>query len=110
MPRLLIDDGCTLDGVVPATARTPEVRFRYRPALPEAVYEVQHAMKAGGRQEAAGVVAILAAHVVSWDVEGTDGHTVPVTPEMLKKVPYRAQQAMLDFVCGYRDHEGDAKN
>lgn len=112
MPLLLIDDGCTEDGIVPATPRTPEVRFRYRPALPEAVYGFLGAPRGSGKQSLAAVVAILSAHLVSWDVADASGATVPVTPEALAKVPHRVLGKLADAVMGYDadKQEADAGN
>ena len=112
MPLLLIDDGCTEDGVVPATPRTPEVRFRYRPALPEAVYGFLGAPRGSGKQSLAAVVGLLSAHLVSWDVVDARDETVAITPEALGKVPHRVLGKMADAVMGYDAdrQEADAGN
>lgn len=101
MRTLLIDDGCTLDGQVPAQGGVPAVSFRYRPALPEAVYEYTRAQKANGRQELKAVVDLLSAHVISWDVVDAKGDHMPVTADTLRRVPHRVQQRMVDLVTGY---------
>ncbi len=108
----LIHDGYTLEGVVPALGSTPELKFRYRPALPEAVYEFGRAAKLNGKQEMAAVIALLVAHLVDWNVTNQDGAVVPINAESLKRVSHRAQQRMVDVVTGYTaDEQGaDAKN
>ncbi len=109
---VLIHDGYTLDGKTPPMGHAPEVSFRYRPALPEQVYEYQRATRNSGKEELRIVVDFLIKHLVSWDVVDKSGETVPVTPETLRKVPYRILQKFLDFVTGYDilEQGQDAKN
>lgn len=109
---VLIHDGYTLDGRIPAFGHHPEVSFRYRPALPEQVYEYTNAPKKTGKEELKAVVDLLLKHLVSWDVRDQAGETVPVTADNLKRIPHRVQQKMVDYVTGYAAEEAaaDAKN
>lgn len=100
MPALQIDDGFTLDGrttaVVsdPVTGRAlhnglPEVAFRYRPALPDALAEWRYAMRAAttGRAQVDATAQFVAAHLVSWDVTDAKGAPLPITADAVRKVP-----------------------
>lgn len=107
------NDGYTMSGSIPAFGSLPEVNFRYRPALPDAVYEFLRANRGTGKDEMRAVVDLLSKHLVSWDVrEKEDGETVPVTADYLRRVPHRCQQRMIDLITGYApDEQGkDVKN
>lgn len=101
MPAQLIFDGYTWDHVIPARRGWPAVTFRYRPALPEAVYDYLAAPSLTGKQRLDAAVKLLAAHVVSWDLTDAKGESTPVTPENLRRVPYPVIQGFLDAVTSY---------
>jgi hypothetical protein len=109
---LLIQDGFTLDGDIPARGPYPAVAFRYRPALAEDVYEYTQARVDSGKKRLEATVAIVAKHIVSWDVEDGDKKPVPITPATLARVPQPYLDAMLDHVTGYAyvGQAADAKN
>lgn len=108
-----LNDGYTLEGKVPAFGTLPELNFRFRPALPDTVYEFLRSPRGSGKDEAKAVVELLGKHVVGWDVkEKEDGETIPVSPDALKRLPHRYQQRMVDIVTGYAPDEQakDVKN
>src|ERR1051326_4803957 len=115
MPSVLIHDCYTLDGNVPALGSMPEINFRYRPALPEQVYDYLRSPKTNGKEELKAVIELLQKHLISWDIqEQQNGQpsSVAITAESLKRVPHRVQQKMVDYVTGYSVEEqaADAKN
>src|SRR5438046_1370797 len=99
---LLIHDGHTLEGKIPARGHWPEVNFRYRPALPEDVYEYAYQSNAApGKGRAKAVIGLLNRQLVSWDVTDEKGESVPITAENLKRVPHGYLEKFLDYVTGY---------
>ena len=100
MPAIYLDDGYTLDGLVPARLGYPPVRFKYRPALPEKVYAFTREPRPAS-QHIDAVVTLLAEHLVSWDVKGRDGNLLPVTAHVLRRIAVPVLEAMLDHVTGY---------
>lgn len=111
---LLIQDGYTLDGVVPKKGRLPEVRYRYRPALAEDVFGYLSAPKDTGKQAMTAAADFLTKHLVSWDVADEKGEALPVTKEALRRVPHLVLRQMVDTVMGYGQdsdaQEADVKN
>ncbi len=105
---LLIEDGLTLDGTIEAAAPYQALHFRFRPALAEAVYEFIQGRKDTGRQRLAATTAILHKHLVSWDVTDERDAPVPITPEVLKRVPRTHLDQLLDYVTGYTDAAASA--
>lgn len=129
---MAIDDGYTLSGCCrdESGVRQP-LRFKYRPALPEAVYEyrIQSVAAKSGQDRLSAVLAILAAHVESWDgVYRADPNTrVPVSvpfkaagdsataladPAVRRGVGVDYIDQMINHVTGYTagEWEADAKN
>lgn len=97
---LQIDDGFTLDGRTKATVTDPvtgralydglpEVTYRYRPALPDALAEWRYQMRAAtsGYAAVSATALFVAAHLVSWDVTDAKGAPLPITVETVRKVP-----------------------
>lgn len=109
---VFINDGYEKDGEVAPFGDFPGLKYRYRPALARAVADYFAADKASGPKAEAAAVALLGKHVVSWDAPDDSGVPAAVTPELLKKLPYRALHRMLDTVCGYGPDEqaADEKN
>ena len=112
---LLIHDGYTSDGKVEAAGRWPELNFRYRVALPEAVFEYRRACRAGGKEELAAAVSLLKGQLVSWDATLlADGKEegAPVSPENIRRLPAPVLDRLVDLVCGYGPAQAaaDAKN
>lgn len=109
---LLILDGFTLDGKIPARGPYQEVNFRYRPALAEDVYDYTQGKQDTGRQRLTATVALVAKHLASWDVLDDRGTPIPITSEVLRKVPQSHLEAMLNYVTGYTvaEQASDAKN
>jgi len=127
---VVIDDGYTLVGECKdADGRRTPLRFKYRPALPEAVYEYRAALMraraapAAGAEQLNAVVALLDAHVESWEgvyrrgaggVEvavpfapgrkGPGGQPVPgslADPAVRRAVGTDYLDQMVNFVTGY---------
>lgn len=113
--RLSLDDGYTLQGnasyLPEPSAALVIVNFRYRPALPEALYEwdYQLTMAKSGSEQLAATVKLLADHVVSWDVE-IGGASAPVSADNLKRVPLPILQEMVRKIREWAPKEmGDAE-
>jgi hypothetical protein len=98
---LLINDGFTWEDTVPARGRFPSVTFRYRPALPEDVFDYLHAPKPTGKDVLRVAARLLAKHLVSWDVTDDKGDAVPVSEDVLRRVPHPVLVKMVDVVTGY---------
>ncbi len=116
MPVLILD-GFTLTGRFPAQHGHPSFTFRYRPALPERVFE--HYQKLGNsltsREKIDAIASLLVEHVVDWDVlkqsPGRAPEKVdPGKPETYFKVPHVALDYMVQSVIGYQAWEKDGKN
>ena len=94
---LLIRDGYTLDGKIPAKPGLHgEVKFSYRPALPERVVEFLRADTSTPVRELANTIKLLSEHLVAWDEECD-----PTSPETLRRVPHSALQLLVNHVTGY---------
>lgn len=110
---LLIRDGYTLTGRIPAQSPWPEVVFQFRPALPEEVVEyIQGAPSRKPKAHVEAQVKLLASHLVSWDVKEADGSPAAINEKTLRCLPYPILVAMLNHIQGYAESEAseDAKN
>ncbi len=111
MGCLLIDDGYTFSGEIPTDRGKPAVKFRYRPALAAAVYEYYQPKSSGALQFKA-TTKLLMDHIVSWDIAGPDGQTVPKTEATLAKLPFATLEGLAAVVVSYSGEEdvADRKN
>jgi hypothetical protein len=109
-----INDGYTKTGTFPdGRGGYPAVNFTYRPALPEAVYDYLEAPKLTGKDRFRATIAMLKAHLRSWDVFDDDGDAVaPMTDEIFKRTPQRILEYILQKITGWGEdeQEEDAKN
>lgn len=109
---LVIDDGYTLDGCTksavtdPVTGRAlhdglPEVRFKYRPALPDSLAEWRHKLRAAtsGYASVDATAILVAGHVVSWDVTTVAGAPAPITADTVRKLPEPILEQMVDAIA-----------
>jgi hypothetical protein len=112
MASLLIDDGYTFDGLIEARGPWPAVHFRYRPCLPEGVYDFLRGKRDTGKQSMRATMDMLMAHLVAWDITDPRGDLVPIRAEFLARLPHPVLERMLDHVTGYSAPESisDAKN
>lgn len=103
MPSPIIDDGLTLEGLVPALAGLYDaVPFLYRPALPEEVVAFLRSRDKGTpRQETRTTAEFLTKHVPSWDVTDSRGAAVAVSAEVLERTYPTVLAAMVNHVLGY---------
>lgn len=115
--RLRINDGYTLRGQTQheftdratgkvLAANLPVVSYEYRPAMPDALtawrYKLDHAQ--GGKEQFTATAELLAAHLVSWDVETAAG-PAPLTVEMIRRVPEPILHQILDAVTHWSPEE-----
>lgn len=112
MASIIIRDGFTMAGAIPARGPYPALNFRYRPALPEDVYEFLEAKKNTGKARLAATVALIHKYLISWDVVDDAGEQVVAKPEVLRVVPQWYLEKIIDRVCGYtvEDESADLKN
>lgn len=111
MLSVLIRDGLTLDGKIAAVAGLHgELRFNYRPALPEDVHAF---VNLPPKETFRGTVALVARHLVSWDLLDEREQEIPPTEAHVRRVYYSVLQQLANHVCGYvfsGDAEADLKN
>lgn len=92
MPRLFLADGYTIEAATSEKygelAGLPVVKFAYRPAMTDAIYEwrwkTQNAASGKDRLDAA--AKLVADHLVTWDVAG-DAGTTPITVDIVRRIP-----------------------
>jgi hypothetical protein len=101
MAKLLFDDGYTLSHKIKASGPWPEVNARYRPALPEAVFDFLQAKRESGKQSAKLLADFVYKHLVSWDVTDTKDESVTITPDVLRRIPHPILRELGDVVMGY---------
>lgn len=116
-------DGYTCRGAAELPGR-PRLAFTYRPARPAATYEYRRAVRAAETGDAywAAVRALLAAHVIGWDVQqaAPNGHAVPLpfAPAALDRADLQLLfgaayfDQMVNHVTGFEaaDWEREEKN
>lgn len=108
MSGILIPDGFTLEGLIPARPGLHgDVRFKYRPARSERVIEYLKADKGTPAKDLVADVKLLLDQLVSWEVEA------PLDEPTLRMVAYPALQTMVNHVCGYsatdwKEREGNS--
>ncbi len=110
---LIIADGYTLDGTIPARGPWPAVKFRYRPALYEETCEFFYRREqARGKGEGKVVADFLHQHLTGWDVRDAQNEVAPFTPTNIRIVPPHVTTGILEHVLGYgtTEQEADIKN
>ena len=113
MKMRVINDGLTLTGVWDGTeAGFGFVRFKYRRALPEAVYDYQsraHRLDASGRERMVAIETLLfpgpVSRLVEWDVVNERDEQVQPSREALRMVPASFINRICDCVCSYAGPE-----
>jgi hypothetical protein len=112
MAGLLIDDGMTATATIEAQGKLPALTYSYRPALPAAVHLYLHALRMGGKAADDGTVALLKAHLVSWDVQETRKSRVqgpaPITAEKLAALPFDIRERLTAKLTSYAGDEQEA--
>lgn len=111
MLSLIIDDGYTLKGKIPGLPGVyPDVRFRYRLAGPLAVSE--YLSQAKGEPQFEAMVNLAAKHLIDWDAKDRAGNRVPITENVLRKIPFFALDKIAGSIAAYMpaDLEDDEKN
>ena len=108
---LLIDDGMVFKGEVAAEKGLPAVRFRYRPACSERVFEFYHPSNSG-KESFKETTKLLRDHLVSWDVKGKDDATIPIDEKAVAKLPFSTLNRIASIIVSYSGEEelADAKN
>ncbi len=106
---ILIPDGYTFDGELPAAGKLPPLKFRYRPALYLALAEFMHPKPNGTEAGKAGI-KLLMDHLVSWDATA-NGQSVPITEDALNRLGFRLEK-LIGVISSYTgDEQGrDEKN
>lgn len=110
MPRCSIPDGYTLESVTLATllgdrgevvaSSLPTLAFKYRPALPDAIYSWRYDLnRAGsGRAELDATAKFLADHLVSWDRSDNNDLPVPLSAATIRTLPEQVLNQVLKAV------------
>jgi len=105
-------DGYLFDGFIPERGRYPSVSFRYRPALPEAVFDYLEAPKGTGKLRVKAITDLLLPRLHSWDVVDDRDEPTGITRENLERCPYDVLSELVNQVCSYGpvEQEADQKN
>lgn len=108
----LIQDAQTLVFKVPARGPWPDMSFRYRRALYQALSENRMAPKDTAQKIVQETCRFIEKHVVSWDVTGPNKEMVPATADNIAKLPAPYIDEMYAAVTGYsvQEQEYDLKN
>lgn len=112
-----IDDGYTIEEVLPETATYPDVRFEYRPPigreLQQITYAVQRLRKDGEKSAdkyEERVCQTLVDHVKSWDLVDRHGEPVPIDLDhVLRMDPYLVGD-MFAKIVNRKGRENEEKN
>lgn len=105
MASIWINDGYTLDGVIPGRVGLyPETPFVYRPALAEHVHAYLMADRSTPPKRLAADLKFLAEHLVS-----VGDHGGPLQPDELRRVHHSALTAMVNAVTGYTEQLADGQ-
>lgn len=112
MPSIFVGDGFDLDTTLPAFLGFPAIRFKYRPALPERVYEYLHACRGSGSQHFDATVKLLAEHLIEWDATDRNGNRLPPDERTLRGVAHPVLERLAEYVTSYTpaQREADRKN
>jgi hypothetical protein len=86
MPRLFIDDGYTLQFTSKPTTHHEPITITYRPPVYKAVMAYDRSTVGTPEDQAAGMVELLAGHVVSWNVEDADGKPIEPKKEVFASI------------------------
>jgi hypothetical protein len=120
--RLDLDDGYTLraetkpEVVDPATGRVispwvlPVVKFEYRPALPEALYQYRwkYNRANSGKEQLDALAQFVTDHLVSWDVLHGGGPAA-IAFERVRSVPEPILDQIFAEIAKWGPKEGDAR-
>lgn len=110
----LIEDGYTEDGYIAEEPRLhPALRFRYRPMLSaeraQAMREMERAVKSPNAKQSEIVSArLMASRIEEWDLQNSQGETVPITEEILLKVkPHLSNRLYAIVILGTSPSDED---
>jgi hypothetical protein len=93
-----LDDGYTLNGETATTDRDgkpiPSISFRYRPALPRAIYQLRFdtRMARSGDEEQEAGAKFVSQYLVDWDVTDNGRTTKPTQENALRLHPFFLEQ------------------
>lgn len=109
--RLNVKDGFTItETYKPRPVNIYEgVTIVYRPALSDEVF----AFHADARKFPVKGRELVLKHVTVWNIQDTEPGTVaPLTPDVMKEIPYSVLDWMIDCINGYapKTEREDAKN
>lgn len=113
-----IKDGYTLDFVVPGRGPWKAITGKYRPALPETVWEYQDAtVNAGGKKRMVATVKFLLGGgtdplIRSWDLTDSKDEPITICEAAIRAIPAPMLDRLLNIVSGYalEEHEAEQKN
>lgn len=104
----LIDDGFTVDGYIDETEQHGAVELTYRPVL---TADYNKYIKKVNQIEKKGPVpdhkpepldqltsSLIAKHVLTWDVTGSDGEVADVVPSNVSKLPQLIYAKLLEMI------------
>ena len=102
MAFIIIRDGYTEEDEFPGKHWIPAFRFKYRPALPQRVYEYLKTAKPSGKETMRENVALVKEHLISWEVENEKGEMMSVMDDSVyARLPSVCLDYMVDCICSY---------
>ena len=111
-----ISDSYTETFHIPGRGPWSPLTGKYRPAMPEAVWEYQDATTAGKKRMPAAVKLLLGGGtdplIREWDLKDKNDVPIPISEAAIKKIPAPMLDRLLNIVSGYalEETEGDGKN
>ncbi len=116
------DDGWTFKGyIAPVENLNPEVRFTYRPCIPEersTVISLLDGKDADVQDQQ--IAKVLAARIKTWDVKDEDGKAAPISSEFIRRLQFQLFDRMAGIIIygnrisdtdpEWKEEEKDAKS
>ena len=110
--KQLINDGYELDAEIPPQNGYDGFSIRYRPALPEAVFDYYEKMGRSqtGKEKIKIAIDLFKTYIRSWTIIDDKDVGLPVSEENIRKLPHCHYNILVDLITGYRSWNADAKN
>ena len=107
--RAFVPDGYTEDGYISEFPNVHEaVRFKFRPALPEAVRVIMHRFdEKPAKQKGDNIDQTLMHHLVEWDLCDHEGNTLALAVENFRRIKKPLKDRLFNIVTCYDGGDSD---